>query len=165
MTEINRDIVDELLKQWAEERPGIDVSPLGIVVRIQMLAKLLQQRTTRALKAHGLKHWEYDVLTVLRRQGQPFEMPATEIADQALLSSGAMTTRIDGLEERGFVTRRRSETDRRSMLVRLTGKGLAVVDDAIESRISDSEEVLAGITQRNREALSAALRKLMLASS
>ena len=165
MTEINKDIVDELLKQWAEERPGIDVSPLGVVVRIQMLAKLLQQRTTRALKAHDLKLWEYDVLTVLRRQGKPFEMPATEIAGQALLSSGAMTTRIDGLEERGLVSRRRSKEDRRSMLVRLTARGIAVVDGAIESRISDSEDVLAGIPEASRRKLSAALRELMLASS
>ena len=165
MTEIHKDIVDELLKQWAEERPGIDVSALGIVVRIQMLAKLLQKRTTQALKSHGLKHWEYDVLTVLRRQGKPFEMPATEIAEQALLTSGAMTTRIDGLEERGLVARRRSKSDRRSMLIRLTRSGLDVVDDAIESRVRDSEDVLAGIPAERLDELSSALRELMLASS
>ena len=162
MIEINTDIVDELLEQWAGERPGIDASPLGIVVRVQMLAKLLQQRTSGALQAHDLKHWEYDVLTVLRRQGTPFELPATAIAEQALLTSGAMTTRIDGLEDRGLVERRRNKADRRSMLVRLTNKGLALVDDAIESRINDSKGVLAGLSPDDREDLSASLRKLML---
>ena len=117
---MNNDTVDELLMQWAHERPKMDVAPLGVVVRIQMLAKLLQRRTTAALKKHGLKHWEYDVLSVLRRQGEPFELSASEIADAALLTSGAMTTRLDGLERRGMVRRRASKADRRSVLVRIT---------------------------------------------
>ena len=78
---MKKDIVDELLDQWATERPKMNVSSLGVVVRVQMLAKLLQQRTAAALDQHNLKHWEYDVLSVLRRQGEPFELPATEIAD------------------------------------------------------------------------------------
>ena len=165
MTEKAQDIVDELLKQWAEERPGIDVSPLGIVVRIQMLAKLIGQRTGRALKAHGLKHWEYDVLTVLRRQGAPFELPTTEIADAALLSSGAMTTRIDGLESRGLVTRRPSRTDGRSTIVRLTRAGRKLVDDAIATRMEDARAVLAGFPERYRGELADGLRDLMLGLS
>ena len=96
---MQEDIVDQLLREWGDEHPDMDTRALGIVVRIQVLAKLLQQRTTAALKRHGLKHWEYDVLSVLRRQGKPFELPATEIADAAMLTSGAMSTRIDGLEK------------------------------------------------------------------
>ena len=63
--EIQKDTVDQLLQQWAKERPKMNVSALGVVVRIQMLAKLLQQRTARALRQHDLKHWEYDVLSAL----------------------------------------------------------------------------------------------------
>ena len=140
----------------------MNVSSLGVVVRVQMLAKLLQQRTTEALKQHGLKHWEYDVLSVLRRQGEPFELPATEIADAALLTSGAMTTRIDGLEERGLVTRRRSQLDRRSVLVRLTPTGKEVVDAAIRSRLNDANDTLDGIPDAEKQQLAAGLRDLLL---
>ena len=159
---MKRDIVDQLLKQWAEERPGMDVSPLGVVVRIQMLAKLLQRQTTGALKEHELKHWEYDVLSVLRRQGDPFEMAATDIADAALLTSGAMTTRIDGLEQRGLVRRRPNKEDRRSILVRLTAKGKRKVDDAIHSRLQDAEQVLADIPLAEQRTLANGLRELLL---
>ena len=161
---MNKDIVDELLDQWAEARPGADASSLGVVVRIQMLAKLLHQRTTRALKAHGLKPWEYDVLSVLRRQVDPYELPSTELADQALLTSGAMTTRIDGLEQRGLVKRRRGRTDRRSMLVRLTPAGLACIDDAIGTRLEDADEFLEKMSGGARQELADALRVLMVAS-
>lgn len=159
---MHRDFVDDLLDQWATERPGIGVSSLGVVVRIQALAKLLQQRTDRALKAHGLRHWEYDVLSVLRRQGAPFELPITEIADAAMLTSGAMTTRIDGLEDRGLVRRVQSKVDRRSTLVRLTKRGLALVDEAIHTRLSDSTDALAAMNTDDRRQLAALLRNLML---
>ena len=162
MSDIKKDIVDELLNQWAVERPRMKVSSLGIVVRVQMLGKLLQQRTSDALKKHGLKHWEYDVLSVLRRQGEPFEMPATDIARAALLTTGAMTTRIDGLEERRLVRRRQSKSDRRSVLVRLTAKGKSVVDAAIDSRLEDANRALARIPLKERRQMAANLRHLLL---
>jgi DNA-binding MarR family transcriptional regulator len=159
---MKKDIVDELLDQWAVERPGMNVSSLGIIVRVQMLGKLLQQRTNDTLKRHGLKHWEYDVLSVLRRQGGNFEMPATDIARAAMLTTGAMTTRIDGLVERGFLQRRKARSDRRSVLVRLTGKGRYVVDAAIDSRLDDANQALARIPLKDRRQMAANLRNLLL---
>jgi len=155
-------MVDQLLTQWAAERPMMNVSSLGVVVRVQRLAKLLQQRTTEALRQHGLKHWEYDVLSVLRRQGEPFELPATEIADAALLTSGAMTARIDGLEKRGFVRRRRNKSDGRSVLVRLTPKGLRLIDAAIHSRLDDADQTMEDIEPADRVQIAAGLRELLL---
>jgi DNA-binding MarR family transcriptional regulator len=159
---MEKDIVDELLDQWAVERPKMNVSALGIVVRVQMLGKLLQQRTDDALKQHGLRHWEYDVLSVLRRQGGNFEMAATEIARAAMLTTGAMTTRIDGLVERGLVRRRQARADRRSVLVRLTAKGKRVVNEAIESRLNDANEALARIPAIEKKQMANSLRRLLL---
>ena len=154
------DIVTQLLQQWAIEHPEKDSSALGVVVRIQMLAKLLQRRSTRALAVHGLKHWEYDVLSVLRRQGEPFELPATEIAKESVLTTGAMTTRIDGLQERGLLRRKKNRNDGRSVLVRLTAKGHRLVDAAIDTRLRDADEVLASMSTKERKQIADALRQL-----
>jgi len=156
------DMVDDLLRQWAAEQPKMNVSALGVVVRVQLLAKLLQRQTTEALKQFDLKHWEYDVLSVLRRQGEPFELPATEIADAALLTSGAMTTRIDGLEKRGLVRRRQNRSDRRSTLVRLTPTGRKLVDQAIRSRLDDANRSLATMPANEKQHLADALRGLLI---
>lgn len=156
------DIVDQLLQQWAREQPRTNVSALGVVVRIQLLAKLLHQRTTAALSVHKLKPWEYDVLSVLRRQGEPFELPATSIADAALLTSGAMTTRIDRLEKRGLVQRRRNDADRRSVLVSLTTKGRQLIDAALDSRLENANATLAGMQATEKRQLSDGLRELLL---
>ncbi len=159
---MKKDIVDQLLDQWGTERPKMDVSSLGVIVRIQMLAKLCQQSSTRALVEHGLKPWEYDVLSALRRQGEPFALPATDLATAALLTSGAMTTRIDRLANRNLVRRRSSKLDRRSVLVHLTESGKAIVDAAIQSRLSDADQILSNFQENEKRELADALRELML---
>ena len=159
---MKEDIVDQLLQQWREEHPNTDVSALGVVVRVQMLGKLLQMQTEAALAKHDLKHWEYDVLSVLRRQGAPFQMAATDIARAALLTSGAMTTRIDGLEERGLVERRRSESDGRSVEVSLTAAGKKIIDSAIDTRIKEANRALEKISAAEKEQGATILRSLLL---
>lgn len=140
----------------------VDASALGVIVRIQMVAKLLKKRTSAALRIHGLKHWEYDVLSVLRRQGKPFELPATEIADTVLLTSGAMTTRIDGLQARGLVRRISSKQDRRSVLVRLTSSGRRLIDEAVTTRLNDAYDVLSEFPAQDLGQLEDLLRLLVL---
>jgi DNA-binding MarR family transcriptional regulator len=149
--------------QWDEERPGLDVSALDVVVRIQLLGKELKRRTNRALKLHGLKHWEYDVLSALRRAGAPFEMPATDIARAVHLTSGAMTTRIDGLERRRLVERRQHASDGRSVLVRLSPSGLQIIDAAVHTRLEDADDAMHRIAPQQRRQLAASLRQLQQA--
>jgi len=159
---MKNDMVDDLLQQWAEERPGLDASALGVVVRIQLLGKLLGNRTNHALKQHDLKHWEYDVLSVLRRQGEPFAMPATDIARAVHLTSGAMTTRIDGLEQRKLVRRRQSKNDGRSVIVKLSAKGRRLIDQAMQTRFEDAISVMKNIVPKEQHKLEEQLRRLLL---
>lgn len=157
---MKQDIVDELIRQWAIEHPDMDTAALGVVVRLQFLAKRLQTRTTRALASYDLKLWEYDVLSVLRRQGSPYELPANELAESVMLTSGAMTTRIDGLESRKLVRRRQARSDRRSVLVRLTKKGVQRVDAAIGTRVRDANDALTMLSASEIEQITEALSRV-----
>lgn len=159
------DRIDRLLGQWLVQRPELDCSGLDVVARVQDLAKILRRNENDALEALGLKMWEYDVLSALRRQGEPFRMPATELARESLLSSGAMTNRIDRLEDRGLVEREPDPDDRRGVLVELTEAGRALVDEAIEARLGVANAQLANLTGRERKAISSGLRKIHLATS
>ena len=158
---MKQDNVDTLIRQWGEELPRLNTDALAAVVRIQRLAKLLKRQTTEALAKHGLKHWEYDVLSVLRRQGAPFEMPATDIAKDALLTTGAMTTRIDGLEEKGLVRRRANKLDGRSVIVRLSAKGKRLIDAALATRLTDANDALDSLALVERRQLSGSLRRVL----
>lgn len=159
------DRIDKLLSQWLEERPELDCSGLDVVARVQDLAKMLRRNEDHALESLDLKMWEYDVLSALRRQGRPFRLPATELARESLLSSGAMTNRIDRLEKRGLVERQRDPEDRRGVLILLTGKGRKLVDAAIEARLGVADEQLANLSRQERQAISTGLRKISVAMS
>jgi DNA-binding MarR family transcriptional regulator len=159
---VGRDTVDELLEQWREERPELDVSALAIAVRIEMLAKLMKQNTAQSLAQVGLKTWEYDVLSGLRRQGPPFEVPTTQLAKESLLTSGTMTTRIDQLEERGLVKRKPDPDDRRSVRVSLTESGVALIDGAIQSRLTAADVNADSLSRKERVVFENGLRKLLV---
>lgn len=156
------DQVDQLLHDWNSERPELDYSALGVVVRVQLLGKLLQRSAEAALRPLKLKLWEYDVLAALRRKGKPYEQPATELARLTMLTTGAMTTRVDRLEAKGLVTRATDPDDRRGVNVKLTRSGLNTIDQAIQTRLDAANSQLSTLNAREREALSDGLRKLLV---
>jgi DNA-binding MarR family transcriptional regulator len=155
------DTVDRLLAQWSSERPDLDVSALGIAIRIEVLAKLLRRDTATQLAAIGLKPWEYDVMSVLRRQGRPYALPASELARASLLTAGAMTTRIDHLEDQRLVKRTPDPDDRRGVRVCLTRKGRTVIDRAIAARLSAADSAIERMNKRQRSAAESALKTLL----
>jgi len=159
------DRIDKLLEQWSEERPELDCSGLDVVARVQDVAKMLRHSEDEALESLDLKMWEYDVLSALRRQGVPFQLPATELARESLLSGGAMTNRIDRLTQRGLVEREADPEDRRAVIICLTEAGRSLIDGAIEARLGVANEQLARLSKQERKAISTGLRKIAMATT
>lgn len=165
MVEImEKDTVDDILGQWSLERPELDTASLGVVIRVMSLYKAFRELATKALEPLGLELFEYDVLSALRRQGRPFALPATGLARATGLSSGAMTNRVDILEERGLVRRRKDKKDRRGVVVSLTPKGKHIIDQAIQLRLDAADEGLTGITAAEMQELARLLRKVRLST-
>jgi DNA-binding MarR family transcriptional regulator len=160
---MDHDIIDELQADWSEERPDLDSEAMGVVLRIQALEKLLGDQVAERLQDFGLQWWQYDVLSALRRQGKPYRMAATELADASMLTSGAMTNRIDRLEEEGLVRRSHDPADRRRVLVELTRKGRQRVDNATRARFEIAAAAVSGLDRKSRRQLSDLLRTLLLA--
>lgn len=162
---MQNDVVDDILTQWTEERPELDTAPLGVVIRVMTLNRSFLREATQALEPVGLELWEYDVLSALRRQGEPYNLPATTLARETDLSSGAMTNRIDRLEDRGLVSRHPDEDDRRSVIIRLTRKGQKVIDEAIQYRLDAADESLRELDASELGELAGLLRKVILSTA
>jgi DNA-binding MarR family transcriptional regulator len=157
-----RDAVDEMLRQWSRERPDLDTTGMGIVLRVLSLAGRFSDRLKEILAPTGLAAWEFDVLSALRRSGPRAALNPGELCESAQLTSGAMTHRLDRLEERGLVRRRAARADRRSVEVTLTRKGLALVDQVIGTRMADAADSVRGLGAADRRQLERMLRRLML---
>ena len=156
-----KDVIDELQNDWDTQRPDLNSEPMGVVLRIQALAKILGDQTAETLQTFDLQWWQYDVLSSLRRQGKPFIMTATELADSAMLTSGAMTNRIDRLEEDGLVRRIRDNNDGRRVLVQLTNEGISLVEEATEARFETAGDALDSLSTQQKNSLSDLLRLVL----
>ena len=157
------DIVDKRLKEWRSERPDLDTTGLAVVNRIILLGKQFNDGLKRALKPLKLKPWEFDVLSTLRRQGDDFSLPPSGLAKQSMLTTGAMTNRIDRLEERGLVERRPDPEDRRALYVSLTERGMDLIDRAVEIRSEEANRIVSSLEESERVELGHLLRKVVTA--
>jgi DNA-binding MarR family transcriptional regulator len=157
-----RDEVDLILEQWAEARPDLNLAPLAVFSRLLRIARQLDRIRAEAIGKSNLTSWEFDVLTVLRRSGAPYELSTKTLVQQTMVSSGTMTNRIDRMIERNLVKRLTDPNDGRGVIVQMTPSGLTLVDVAI-TRISDAEQLLlAGLSASEQAKLSQLLRQLAL---
>ena len=157
-----QDEVDRILADWRSARPDLDLAPLSVFSRMTRITKHLDKARARAFERSGLASWEFDVLAVLRRGGDPFRQSPKVLVQQTMVSSGTMTNRIDRMATRGLVRRLTDPNDGRGVLVEMTEQGRTLVDAAM-TRLSDSEEqLLGGVPRSERERLAALLRKLAL---
>jgi DNA-binding MarR family transcriptional regulator len=155
------DEVDRIVEAWHRERPDLDVAPLHVLSRVSRLARHLDHARRGAFDRHDLELWEFDVLSALRRAGEPYQLSPGALVTQTLVTSGTMTNRIDRLAARGLVERRPAPADRRGVLVRLTDAGLTRVDAALEDLLQVERALLADLPEADRTALADLLRVLV----
>ncbi|NRQ33820.1 MarR family transcriptional regulator [Nonomuraea sp. NN258] len=151
------DHIARIQRQWARERPDLDVSPQGVIGRLHRLAGHLTERLRVVYRRYGLKEGEFDVLAALRRAGEPFEHAPGELAAFTMVTTGAMTKRIDRLEQIGLVTRRVSERDGRGRVVALTSAGKDLIDRAFTEHMRNEHRLVAELTPEQAAQLQALL--------
>ena len=155
------DEVDDIVAAWQRERPDLDVEPLQVLSRVDRLAGMLAARRVAVFARHDLRRHEFDVLAALRREGPPFELTAGELALRTHVTSGTMTSRLDGLTERGLVTRGADREDGRLVRVALTPAGRRILDAAFEELVDAERELLTPLGADAQAALAGTLRDLL----
>ncbi|MFD7257699.1 MarR family winged helix-turn-helix transcriptional regulator [Streptomyces sp. NPDC059874] len=136
------DHVARIQAEWARERPDVDVSPQAVIGRLHRLGLLLTEQLCLVYRRYGLSEGEFDVLATLRRAGEPFERAPGELAAHTMVTTGAMSKRIDRLEDGGLVTRRRSAADGRGRVVALTPAGRELIDRAFTEHMRNEHRLL-----------------------
>lgn len=156
------DRIDKILEQWNRESPELDVSALAVTGRVMRIARLLEKHREAVLAEYGLNVWSFDVLATLRRQGSPYQLKPTDLYSLLMLSSGAMTNRIDRLEQDGVVVRVRDPDDRRSVSVRLTPKGIELTDTVMPVLFEKENQFLEQFTKTETQTFIKLLRRFLL---
>ncbi len=161
--EKEQDHVDRWLATASlDDIPNLDLAVEGIVHRMNGLTRRIKRSHSEVLAEHGLTWEEWDVLGALRRAGPPYRRSAGELARIAELSSGAMTNRLDKLEQAGFVRRLPDPDDRRGVHVELTAAGEKKWLESTGAEAEREALIAAALTNKEKEQLNALLRRLML---
>jgi len=153
------DLVDEVVENFAQERPDLDSLAIETACRLIYAGLLMQQRAAEVLKPFGMNYTDLDVLGTLRRSGAPFELSPAALMRSVMITSGAMTACLNRLEAEGLITRRLSDTDRRSRIIGLTAKGKRLIDKALAVRFGDAVSVVERLGKKDAATLNTLLRK------
>jgi DNA-binding MarR family transcriptional regulator len=156
-----KDWTDALLDDFAAVRPRQDMEPYQVTARLSRLALHVARVQEESFGKYGLNRGEVGVLAALRFAGPKQQSSPTRLFKGLMLSSAGITSRLDRLEQRGYVKRSRHPEDRRGVLVELTDSGRHVLEMAVNADISRERDLMAGLSAAERKSLAALLKKLL----
>jgi DNA-binding MarR family transcriptional regulator len=158
---VAQDWTDALLDRWTTVRSRQEMEPYQVTTRISRIALHVARHQEEAFGRFGLNRGEVGVLAALRFAGPKQQLSPTRLFKGLMLSSAGITSRLDRLERRGYVKRRRDPGDRRGVLVELTDAGRGVLELAISANSGREKDLLANLTKPEQKALATLLKKLL----
>jgi DNA-binding MarR family transcriptional regulator len=127
------------------------------------LEQLLEEALTRCLAPWNLAKADYQVLSILRTAGAPYELRPTDIRNQLLLTSGGIANIVNRLERMKLVERIPDQADGRSSWVRLTDDGIAVAEETIRAWTTVQEQMFGRLDPQLTRQATDTLRTVLLA--
>jgi DNA-binding MarR family transcriptional regulator len=156
-----QDSIDRMVASWEPEIPGVDPEIEAAVQRINWIFRRIRRRMGETLADHDLTYEEWSLLGHLKRPGPPYSSTPGKLAELQGLSSGAMTNRLDRLEEAGLIRRRPDLDDRRSLQVELTDKGHRAWLETVHAQAAKEAAIGAALNERELAQLNTLLRKVV----
>ena len=145
------DAIDRVVEQWAKEKPELETEPMAMMGRIMRIAKYMETQVAGLHKKYDMKLGEFDVLATLRRSGKPYRLTPSELIGSMMLTSGAMTNRLDKLEAKGLISREHSKEDRRSVSVKLTKDGLVLIDEMMTEHVEMQKKLVKSLSASQKK--------------
>lgn len=155
------DHVDHILKQWRQERPDLDVAPMGTIGRVKRLNHTLMRAMEKTWAKYGLTDASFDVLATLRREGAPYALSPSDLMASTMVTSGTMTHRINLLEKAGLIERVKNPEDGRGFLISLSQHGFGLIDEAVAAHVETQAQLVSGLTEEQRAQLDALLKQFL----
>lgn len=156
------DSVDDHVATWKREFPELDPVKEEILARVARIERHVSAARAEVMADGEAVLWQYKTLLMLRRQGPPYQLSPSRLADILGLTRGAVSARLTGLEERGLVHRTHDVHDRRRVTVELTDEGHRAVEAMLGEEERREQAVLSVLTPAERRQLAGLLRKVLV---
>src|SRR3954469_3456715 len=128
-----------------------------LCLHVQRAARALARRFDDALRPHGLTNGQFSLLMSLNRPEPP---PMGPVASLLAMDRTTLTAALKPLERRGLVQITPDPGDRRSRILKLTGKGRKLLAEALPVWKQMHEQMERDMPGADPESLRKALRAL-----
>lgn len=128
------------------DRPMTAARRSGTLMRLSRLNKLAMRATPESAMGMSIRHY-------MALYNIPDELPQQQLAETLCIDANNTVILLNELEAAGWVHRERDPADRRRHLVRLTDAGREAMRHAQEARETIEDEVLARLSESERQAL------------
>ncbi|MGB5323207.1 MarR family winged helix-turn-helix transcriptional regulator [Lutimonas sp.] len=142
----------DLAKEINSTFPNQKVKAL---LNIKYTASWLDQIATELLKPHNISEQQYNILRILR--GASKEITVTEVKERMIQKSPNSTRLMDKLCDKKLIDRSRCESDRRVVFVKITKKGLDLLE---RINMADFHSYMDRLTDEEAELLNKLLDRL-----
>lgn len=147
MTSGSRETAQAVAEAWAREMPGVPTRSIRAVWAAKTVATALRRARETALREVGIDAATLDLLSTLRRSGEPYVLTTRQLAERCLVSAGAISQRLTRAERDGLIQRRTTSGRRVEVTLTFAGRYLAergarhvlAVDDDLTAQLSDTE--------------------------
>lgn len=138
-----------------------EISARRVLYGLLATSKRLTDRLRRWHESRGVPLFTQETLAVLASKPAQSGASPTELAELLGITTGTMTRRLDVLENREYVTRRRAGEDGRRRLVRLTDKGQRTLDKLRHQQDAFEERLMHELSDEQLQQLDSCLRVLL----
>jgi MarR family 2-MHQ and catechol resistance regulon transcriptional repressor len=126
---------------------------LGIV----RAAERLKREQGSVFKEYGITFSQYNVLRVLHSNGKA-EITTSNVSKQLLVSRASISSLLKRLERQGYISRTRDINDERVIKLKITKKGISVIDGIAKKKNESLNKIMGSFTDSE---IRATLRILM----
>lgn len=157
------DLIDEILVDWARQRPDIDISGKAVICGLLRCFTNYISTLEAALKQFDISPNDFSVLVTIRRKGPKSEIVVKQIMEEVLVTSGGMTNLINKLVQAGLVTKRKGakKEDARSAFIKLTPIGLDLINKAMDVQAACERKLTSMLSDTERQQLAKLLKKML----
>jgi DNA-binding MarR family transcriptional regulator len=160
-TEAAGDTLDRFMAEWSAQRPDLDFDYLATIGRILRVSAHLRDSMDAWLAPFGLTWEMFDLLASLQRSGGKAGLRPTDLYEACMLSSGAMTNRVDRAEKLDYAVRQPDPDDGRATRIALTRRGRALTEKAMSEHARRAGAISHRLTAKEQAQLATLLRKLL----
>lgn len=152
------DRVEAVQAAWRRELPDVDVGSVAVVGRLLDVAHSVERVRAVALAAEGSDWATFDLLATLRRSGPPHRMSVGDLQRASLVTTGAVSQRVERAERAGMVRRVPVPDDARKVAVELTVEGYQVAARLLRAVMAADRTLLEPLDGAQRAMLREILR-------